>query len=125
MVASLCLGLQGLVHMIRQSPDTSDYYIHGFGQLDDETLKYAIVAAMSSNVSDAILIELLEDDRLPRHVAATETGLQEECQWVANVKNFTWTRLSCCLVFQPRLSDRPAVWQLPYRQLISHADASR
>ena len=94
LVASLCLGLQGLVHMIRQSPDTSDYYIHGFGQLDDETLKYAIVAAMSSNVSDAILIELLEDDRLPRHVAAIERGLQEECQWVANVKNFTWTRLS-------------------------------
>ena len=94
LVASLCLGLQGLVHMIRQSPDTSEYYIHGFGQLDDETLKYAVVAALSSNVSDAVLVELLEDDRLSRHVAAIERGLQEECQWIANVTWFTWSRLS-------------------------------
>ena len=108
LVASLCLGLQGLVHMIRQSPDTSEYYIHGFGQLDNETLKYAIVAAMSSNVSDAVLVELLEDDRLARHVAAIERGLQEECQWIADVSGFTWNRLSGLLSGLPAKALRSA-----------------
>ena len=52
LLAGLGVGLRGLASVIRQSPLASDYYIHGFGQLSEEVLRYAAVAGLASKVPD-------------------------------------------------------------------------
>ena len=94
LVASLSLGLMGLVQMIRKDPKASDYYIGGFGQLDNEVIKYAIVASIVTNVCDNFLIALLEDDRVVRRLSELEDLLKEEVMWLTGITDPIWGLLS-------------------------------
>ena len=60
-LAAGSLGLRGLVDLVRADKTTSDYYIHGFDQLDASALRYAAIAALASNVAD----DRLHRGRLP------------------------------------------------------------
>ena len=78
LVASVSLGMQGLVKHIRDLPHTSDYYIHGFAKLDSDALRYAIVAALASNLCDSLLLSMLEHDRLAGRVEHIDECMLEE-----------------------------------------------
>ena len=71
--------------MVRRSPKTSDYHIHGFGRLDEEMKTFMTLTAMCSYVSDSFLAAMLEGDRVPARLAALEEGLMEELEYVANL----------------------------------------
>ena len=79
---------------MRANPKASGYYIHGFGQLDEDTVRYAVVAAVSSHLSDAALVALLEDDRLAERLPELEASVQEELRGVLGIGDVTWRRLS-------------------------------
>ena len=69
-MASLAVGLQSLVGLVRSDPRASDYYIHGFAGLSGDVITYAIVAGIVSNVCDGFLLALLEDEELPGGAAS-------------------------------------------------------
>ena len=101
LVASVSLGMQGLVKHIRDRPQTSDYYIHGFARLDNDALRYAIVAALASNLCDSVLLSMLEDDRLARRVEHIDACMLEEVGWLENLEDIMWERLSNLLADCP------------------------
>ena len=97
LVASLALGLSGLVHLVRADPRASDYYISGFAGLDEPVLRYAIVASVVANVCDGFLLALLEDDRVGRRCQELKDILLEDLQWVASLRDSFW-HLTCRLL---------------------------
>ena len=94
LTAALCVGLDGLVHLARKNPKTSEFYIHGFGRFTGQVRKYCVVAGVSSYVADAFLSHLLEDDRLATRGAELQQVLQDELTWLAGVEPFAWERLA-------------------------------
>ena len=97
LVASLSLGLSQWVQLTRENPKTSDYYLHGFSQLDAHAKRYAVVAALTSPVCDALLVDLLEDDRVAQRVDALEESLQSELDWLVSLQPLIWESLSALL----------------------------
>jgi hypothetical protein len=75
--------------MIRADKSTSDYYIHGFSQLDDDTARWAIVAGMASTLCDAALFDLFRDDRLAKRGVDLWEGTKNQLQGLAKVNDFT------------------------------------
>ena len=65
-VASLLLGLDDLIDMVRSNPCTSQYYIGGYTRLSPSLRRFCGIASFAAYVSDAFLCELLEDDRVIR-----------------------------------------------------------
>jgi hypothetical protein len=58
---------------------------------------YCIFAAVVSYVPDAVLAELLVDDRLARHGARLQKLVMEEISWVGALDAFIWQRFSAVL----------------------------
>ena len=49
---------------------------------------------IAANACDAVLLELLEDDRLGKRLPEVEEKLQEELSWIASIEPFVWQRLA-------------------------------
>ena len=96
-VASLSLGLQGLVSLIRNGTHASDWYIHGFAGLHGDALKYVIVAAFASHPCDSLLLNLLADDRLATKADKVEQLMAEELERVSSIGDFTFHRSALLL----------------------------
>jgi hypothetical protein len=96
LVGSLAIGLSGLVDMIRKDKSASDYYMHGFGQLEG-VLGYAIVAALSSHLCDKLLLELLKDDRIAMRRLELEQSMRDELQQMSQIGHYVWSKLAALL----------------------------
>lgn len=97
LIASLSIGLAELIEMISQQPGVSQYYIGGFSRLTQAVRHYATVAAVASFPCDALLGELLEDDRLLRRAEDLKTVYDDEIEWIACIGDYVWSRLSSLL----------------------------
>ena len=93
LIAAMTLGLSGLVTKIRKIKTTSDYYIHGFAQLDG-AWSYAVVAAVASLLPDALLLDLLKDDRVAMRQTALEELVHSQLSHLAGIEALTWDRLA-------------------------------
>eukprot|EP00972_Heterocapsa_arctica_P108642 15998745-Heterocapsa_arctica.AAC.1 len=94
LVGSLAVGLDGLVRMIREDKKASDFHIKGFAKFSLELRRFCAVASVVAHVPDAILLELLEDDRVVRRADLLEETLLEELAWVAGMSQSFWLRLA-------------------------------
>jgi hypothetical protein len=93
LVASLVVGLRGLVTFVRtQTPVTEDK-IHGFDRLREDELKLMGVASVSSWAADNALMHLMTDDRLPLVVHEIENDLNEEVEFVSLIPENVWRLL--------------------------------
>ena len=88
------LGLNSLVHSVLEDPTTSNYLIGGFKQLSVEVQKFIVVASFASWTSEALLAELLEDDRLCLHYSAYKQNLQQEMESLMDVPEMVWEIVS-------------------------------
>eukprot|EP00974_Lingulodinium_polyedra_P091929 8910271-Lingulodinium_polyedra.AAC.1 len=93
-MASLSLGLAGLVDRVIGDPSCSKYYIGGFRQLNEECKRYAAVAALAARVPDAVLAELLQDERLAKIAGSVKDSMQEEVGWLSGLPELTWSRMA-------------------------------
>ena len=93
LVASLCLGLQGLAKVTRSDPTASEYHLHGFDNLTPQVIRYAIAASLSANICDAVLVELLADARVALRLEHLQTTMLEELTWLADMSPFSWSVL--------------------------------
>jgi len=93
----LCVGLEAWVALARADPAASDFFLHGFAKLSPGIKRYCAVVAMVAFVPDALLAEVLVDDRLVKHAARLQEVVAEELFWVESVGGFTWRRLAAVL----------------------------
>ena len=85
MIVADRVGLDGVVSMARADPTSSDYYMHGYTRLGDEERRLVVVAGLSSHVPDAVLLQLLEDDRLCRVASLAIDSAEVELAWLENL----------------------------------------
>lgn len=97
LVAGLLLGLRESVEEVRNDTHSRDYYLHGFGKLSDELVKYACVLALAPQVPDGALLDLLGDDRLAQRADIVREVLREGQDWIASVGPVAWQRLASLL----------------------------
>ena len=64
--------------IVRADPSTSDFYLHGFGKLSQGIKQYCVVASIASFVPDAVLAEVLVDDRILRRASRLQETMSDE-----------------------------------------------
>ena len=77
-VACRLLGLDRWVEVVRSDPKASDFYMHGYGQLDDNVCRYTTVASMAAPLPDGVLLGLLKDDRVARQLPVLQATVEGE-----------------------------------------------
>ena len=93
-VACRLLGLDRWVEVVRSDPKASDFYIHGYGQLDENVCRYTTVASMTAPLPDGVLLELLKDDRVVRQLPVLKAIVVGELEWLASLGPFVWEQLA-------------------------------
>lgn len=94
LLCSLCCGLEGLVAVTRAQKGATDYHLHGFAKLTTNIKKFCCVATVTGQVSDTLLLDILDDDRVLKHLPKLEACVSEELKWAHNISEYTWERLA-------------------------------
>lgn len=84
-VGGFLSGIQSLVSAIKKAPNTSTYYLNGFDRFTPDNLALVATAALAAYPSEALLMEILEDDRVLGRLLQLEECMQEEMQWLASI----------------------------------------
>eukprot|EP00969_Alexandrium_andersonii_P248577 10983633-Alexandrium_andersonii.AAC.1 len=79
----------------------SKYKISGFKRLDERGRDFATMASIVAFVSDSVLTELMEDDRVARQVLLLEETLRDEYQWLLNIDGPVWSLLATACSLAP------------------------
>ena len=93
LVASMAVGLEGLVALTRADPLATDFHLHGFSHLSQHCRELAVVCAMASYPADSGLQLILADDRLAAQHAEFWRGMLEEQQWLQELPLQVWSAL--------------------------------
>ena len=144
LVGALSVGLDPLFQLVRSKKDVSDYYAHGWANCTDRVRRYACIAAIACQVPEAVMLELMEDDRLVQRVDEIEDRILLELRHVQDYPKDFWQILSfvhrsilqvdevrsCCLVvanvgaaFITRrvlVVARSAPWSLCYGDIVEN-----
>ena len=94
LVASLALGMEELMKSLLVDPDVGQYYIQGFAKLDQACKTYAVAAALVGYVPDAVLADILEDDRVAPKAPVLAELLQSELQYLTNLPAYVYAFLA-------------------------------
>ena len=94
-VASCLVGLQALVDRCNRTyPQGVKYHLQGFGQLTPGLLRGATLTALMGHVPEAMILELLEDDRVAKRLSLLEQAVQDEIAWLETLGPLVWSRCS-------------------------------
>ena len=92
--ASLLTGLPSLIEHARHRHGVSEFYMNGWDKLTIPSLRFAVVASLSSYVPETLLVQLLEDSRLPMQLEALRVlSLREELLFLDLLPDEVWVRL--------------------------------
>lgn len=95
--AGLLSGVHSLVASVLANPSASKFYLGGFQTLSSEAKEFVVVAGLAAYPSDAVLAELLEDDRVSRRLPELERALQDEIGCWGRIPEPVWDLLgSAC-----------------------------
>jgi len=96
MTLALSVGLHHLVAMILKDDNAPHWYLsHAKDYADNAELRmFGAVGSISSHVTDQVLLELLQDDRLAMRGPAIRETMEKELQYVHSLDNYTWGRLA-------------------------------
>jgi hypothetical protein len=81
-MAASAVGLRSLYAFIEKDRSVSMCYLSGFSRLFAGMLRYAAVCAVASRPTEALLMSLLEDDRVVRQLDTYEEVCADELRWI-------------------------------------------
>ena len=82
------MGLEQLVKLTKEDPNVSEVHLAGFARCRFLVKKYACVASLAAFPLEAFLLEVMEDDRLCRHLPALEACVLEELSYPERRQRF-------------------------------------
>jgi hypothetical protein len=94
MVASLLCGIDSLVATLRRFNRISEYYIKAYTNITDRHRRAFVVGALSSHLSDAVLCQVLADNRVPLNLPTIDDELLMESEWIMHIKPSVWCVLA-------------------------------
>lgn len=87
LLASELLGINDLVCRIRRNASHSDYHIGGYGRRTEPIMKMVIIGSISSIVSEALMEDILVDDRVVQRFSILKEISQMELQRVMDISD--------------------------------------
>ena len=85
LLRSFMSGFHDLVAHARANPKHSDYHLHGWARLTPRLRHLVAVAAISSYVPDAFIVEALTDDRVAFRLEDFLEAIHSELEFVSNI----------------------------------------
>ena len=97
LVASECFGLSALVKYVRSSASSNEYYLHGFARWGPELRFFTLVCALSGEVADVFLRDIMADDRILRKVDELEERMRVEVKRLDEMPTALWEKFASTL----------------------------
>ena len=94
MVGAFATGLCSCVEFLRYRKAISEYYIKACTNMTDRHRRAFVVGAMSSHLSDAVLYELLDDNRVPLLLPTIDNEIRMETEWLLTIPDSHWGLLA-------------------------------
>ena len=88
------VGLGDLVRTVRADPAASDYCIHGASEYNRDVQVYSTVSSHVCKLVDALLLAVLEDDRVALRLDELKQIASDGMEWLAGLSGYTWERLA-------------------------------
>ena len=98
---SLSVGIVSLMQFVRDDPSVSDYHAHGFAKCGEHEIRYTIMAALASYPTESWLAEIILDDRIAGRAELLQDVLVDELNFLEQVPESAWERLSDLLDVDP------------------------
>ncbi len=93
-VMGLFIGLEPLVSMARQDDCCTYYSLHGFSTMSLAIKLFVVHASTVSVILDSVMTEMIEDDRVLRHIDHLKGTIQNEMPWLLTLSEFVWSRVA-------------------------------
>ena len=90
---SLSVGMDGLYTLCEADAQVSMYYLTGFTFATFQVRRFLAVAAVASYPSEAVLLEILKDDRVLSRTTELQALLEERLRYIEDLPVYCWTRL--------------------------------
>jgi len=96
---SLLMGLEGVIKICKADEHCGFSHLGGYPKRANEyTKEYLLLAAYATYPSEAVVLELMEDDRLLRRSKEIKGIMLEEFQYLVSLPPYVWRRLSHAMV---------------------------
>jgi len=92
LLGGLAVGLSDMVQRLRADPAVSDHYLRHWERLKPRTVEFAIHASLVAFVSDGLLLEVQEDDRLLARRDEVMDSVWGEIVWLSELGPLVWRR---------------------------------
>ena len=89
----LSVGMEGLYALCEADPNVSMYHLTGFTFADFQVRKFLVVSAVASYPSEAVLLEILKDDRVLRRATELQALMEEQVRYIEALPDYVWKRL--------------------------------
>ena len=94
LAASLSVGLAEVMRQVKEHPEASSMYVNHWALFEGDCRTFCAVATLSCGVGDAVLYELLEDDRVVDRLGVFEEAARREVEFVRGQKQHVFERLA-------------------------------
>jgi hypothetical protein len=91
---SLPCGLDALVAQTLADQNFGNAHLHGFEKLDSSMRKYLASAGIAARPAESLLLEILHDDRVGKWLRKYWAVVEEEINYILNLRAYTWRRIA-------------------------------
>lgn len=93
-LAARLVGLSALVESILNDPRQSSYHLSGFTKAGPEELEFVVTAGLSSYPTDAALMALVTDARVPKRLDFLTAAVADEMYMLLEIRGPVWGLLA-------------------------------
>ena len=91
---SLCIGIDKIAKLASDTDALSNWHLNGFKRATSEVRLYLALAAAAARPSEALLLELMEDDRLLLHADKYWEVLEDEMKYLLDAPLSFWQSIA-------------------------------
>ena len=91
---SLCIGIDKIAKLASDNDAVSNWHLNGFKRATSEVRLYLALAAAAARPSEALLLELMEDDRLLLHADKYWEVLEDELKYLLDAPLSFWQSIA-------------------------------
>ena len=91
---AVLLGLDAVALAMEADVSASTYYISGYSRLEPRLRRWCAIVAVSAHVSDSVVYDLMQDDRLCCRLPEVEDNMHLEVAYVNSLDPLVWTTLA-------------------------------
>ena len=95
MLGAFLVGLPQLVDFLQHRKRISEYHIKAYVQnVSDKHKRCFVIGAVASQLSDAVLYVIMQDNRLPLRLGVVDEAIRDKVKWACELSTDVWALLA-------------------------------